>query len=896
MTTVEAIADPSFENDTGPTPSEWQLSLTDGADGRISWCQEAHSGGRALLVEKTNGLGSLTLTATKLVALRSETEYESAVYFQLRHWGYNATISFANQELDGEGKVLAERESPSYLLIPKYAPEQAWQRQWARWKSDPKAVAVRLVFRITGNATMLAFDDFELTASPPAIEHAMQGSADDEPYDEAAARAALAKRPPVTGSVQMVANRPLFVASDGTRSSLLYKHHGPSRYAGYARAGIHFQVCDADLDVTAGEKGYDFKELESNVLHVLSADPQAYVVLAISVNPSKKWAEVHPDDIWGTESGARAAAPFFEERPHPSYGSPVYREEVARGLTALGHYLRISEVGKVVVGFHFQGGNDGQFYEGTYSELDHSAGHRRGFQQWLREVYHDNVSALREAWGDPSVTFDTARICSEAERNAGDPFLRRRGKEQWVADCQHFHNLAPTRMLNEWAKVLRGAMGRPVFMTTWRPDAIHGHDVNIYAVSDLLDAPDGLDATVAVQEYYGWRQLGGPGGNDGTFGSFRLRGRAQVAEIDYRTYRAWMGGEWHQEQLGATLTPEGFRAQIRRDVGFSASHGMAAWYHDFGAWYDAPDLWPVIAESNSIMEWAHREDAPSPVAEMAVFIDEDIGWRINPKDFGRVWSSHNQQRWALNLSGVPYDLYFLDDIRNPNLPDYRVYLFLTSYTLTKAQAAAIQQRCRRTGKVLVIEGTPGIASPAYDDPVALVRELTDIVCTLLPKGTPLASAPIATCTDPIAAGLTDGFTSSGAADQWVLSPDDPQATAFGQFILAHRPSHALKRTNRGITVLLPPAQYYAGLTSQLVHNLATLGGIRTLGSTGQATYVGSGVAVCHRVQPGPTTVIFAEPVDLIDLDGTTVLARGVTKWDPDPAILDTAVVFYRAAR
>ena len=112
MPTVDAISDPSFESHAGPAPSEWRLSFTDGAEGRVSWCQEAHSGRRSLLVEKTNGLGSLILTATKLVALRSETEYESAVYFQLRHWGYNATISFANQELDGEGKVLAERESP----------------------------------------------------------------------------------------------------------------------------------------------------------------------------------------------------------------------------------------------------------------------------------------------------------------------------------------------------------------------------------------------------------------------------------------------------------------------------------------------------------------------------------------------------------------------------------------------------------------------------------------------------------------------------------------------------------------------------------------------------------------------------------------------------------------
>jgi hypothetical protein len=51
-----------------------------------------------------------------------------------------------------------------------------------------------------------------------------------------------------------------------------------------------------------------------------------------------------------------------------------------------------------------------------------------------------------------------------------------------------------------------------------------------------------------------------------------------------------------------------------------------------------------------------------------------------------------------------------------------------------------------------------------------------------------------------------------------------------------------------------------------------------------------------RIQPGPATVTFEEPVDLIDPeDGEMVLTRGVMQWEPQCEVNDTAVVFYRLA-
>jgi len=128
---------------------------------------------------------------------------------------------------------------------------------------------------------------------------------------------------------------------------------------------------------------------------------------------------------------------------------------------------------------------------------------------------------------------------------------------------------------------------------------------------------------------------------------------------------------------------------------------------------------------------------------------------------------------------------------------------------------------------------------------------------------------------------------------WLLSPEDPDAVVFGEFVFLNKPSHAIKYTDKGITLLIPPPQGYGGITPQLIHNLAELAGIKTMGSPGQVTFIGCGVAVCHRVQPGQAKVVFGKPVDLIDLDGKTILAEKVTTWEPRCKLLDTDLVFYK---
>jgi hypothetical protein len=292
------------------------------------------------------------------------------------------------------------------------------------------------------------------------------------------------------------------------------------------------------------------------------------------------------------------------------------------------------------------------------------------------------------------------------------------------------------------------------------------------------------------------------------------------------------------------------------------------------------------------MDWAYRDDTPEPTAELAVFVDEATGWTINPSYFQVIWDSHNRQRYPLNLSGIPYDVYFLDDISNPALPTYKAYLFITSFTLTRDQAEGILAK-RQPGIVLVFMGTPGLGSDDFQDPVALIKHLTGINCRLLPPGTAFASVPDKQCQNSIIQGLTGAFSGTGTSVMPVLSPDDPEAIIFGRFAETGLPSHAIKQAAGSSSIIIPQGQRFGGLTPQLLANIARLAGIRTVGTPGQCTYIGSGVAACHRIQPGPAAVTFEKPVDLIALDGKTLLASDVKRWEPQCDLLDTDIVFYQ---
>lgn len=909
-----ALPNPSFESGTIEDLRGWTVTACEGAQVKLSLTgRPVRSGSRALVIEKTNGPGYLLLHCTSPIAIKPATEYRCALHMRVIERQFGGRVYFVNEEMDGAGKITGVRYSPNHIWLPGFLPEGQWKRMWAQWTSAPTAATVNLRFAISGNPVKMVIDDLELIENPEIIKYTGKVQSSEKPYDEAQAKATLAARQAQPAAVRMIGGQPQFVIGKRAYPPLI--HNGSfwsptrSKFGGFARAGIHLHTLAVQLGPQEAENllwkypgELDFSYLDKMLHQIASADPEGQVIILVRCNLPRQWSLDNPDHVFTNEDGTRVVSDGHParlgtpEKPNEywpaSYGSPVAQAAMIGALQQLGDWLKDHEAGKLVVGWFIAGGNDGQFFNNNYGprSLDYSPGQLEGFRLWLREEY-GTAEKLREAWGDPQVSFETAKIATREQWRSAPLFHADKGPGRQVIDSVKFDNVAPARMVRRLAGTLKAAIGRPTFALTYYPDAIHDGGSNKYAVSELL-AGDEIDGATAVQQYGEWRNVGGTGCTNATWGAYRLRGKVHIAELDNRTYLSYMSGPvYDPEGLGAPLTVEGFRAQVVRDIAASCARGMGAWFYDMGGiWYDDPPLWEVIAEAQRMMEWSHRKEAPPPSAQVAVFVDEAAGVKINVDQYGLLHSSGHAARLQLNLSGVPYDVHLLQDIAHPKLSEYKVYVLLSAYSLTREQMAAIKSRCRKAGKTLVLCGLPGGASGDYPDPQKAFAELTGWKTETLPEKTPMTAVRVAPESDGLLKDVPEVLSYAASFQiPWII-PAEPRLKVLGEFVGSGKPSHVIERSPKGNLIYIAPP---GGFTPELLRNIAAEAGVRTLGTPGQATYLGCGVATVHRITPGETRVQFAAPVDLVDPLTGQVQARRVTEWTPEAELHETGMTWYR---
>jgi len=231
----------------------------------------------------------------------------------------------------------------------------------------------------------------------------------------------------------------------------------------------------------------------------------------------------------------------------------------------------------------------------------------------------------------------------------------------------------------------------------------------------------------------------------------------------------------------------------------------------------------------------------------------------------------------LNTSGVPYHHYLLDDVANPKLPDYRLYVFVAPYHLRPAVRQAINA-LKRDGKTLVFIHAPGVIGAA--DAASAIGEITGIKVRALPGETLLAPLPPAAASPLGTLGTLSICGLSGPA----FAVDDPAATTIG-VSPAGVPLAAMKSQGTWRSV------YFGGLgvSDELANRLARLSGAWVAAEPGDAVYANQYVATIHALYDGDKVVNLAGPSRVEDLTSHQVLAertteirlamkRGETRW------------------
>ena len=185
-----------------------------------------------------------------------------------------------------------------------------------------------------------------------------------------------------------------------------------------ASQGIHLFTIPIDVgwQPERTEKEVRFKNVDEETLALIKADNQALLMPRLSLNAPNWWCEQHPDELELFSDGNKDL--------YASWASRLWLQEACQALAEFVEHCRQAEYADHILGYHVCVGASGEWcYMGCMRDdiLDYSSSMQARFREWLLEKY-GTEDALRRAWKDENVTFDTACVPSKEEQLATNWF------------------------------------------------------------------------------------------------------------------------------------------------------------------------------------------------------------------------------------------------------------------------------------------------------------------------------------------------------------------------------------------------------------------------------------------------------------------------------------------
>lgn len=616
----------------------------------------------------------------------------------------------------------------------------------------------------------------------------------------------------------------------------------------------------------SGERRYDVLD---NALQIVAENaPDALILPRLIFSPLASWERAHPDEMTQYPDGERsdvslASRAFWEGEADEALRAAV--EHVAQGPHA----------GRVF-GFYLEHG-EWLFEKGR--GYDVSPANRAGFRAWLRQKYRRDQVALRAAWHDGTVTFDSAEIPSWPPPAGSTLFFSPR-EQRWT-DFHEYSSDTVAQVILRLGKAVKEASGSRSAVavsygyTLELPRAYSGH----LALGQLLASPN-IDILTGPVSYSG-RTPGGSATFPAPIESITLAGKLWVSEDDSKTYLA-------SDQTPDTYNPkiatlDGTRAVQARNFGAALARGTGvSWMDLWGeGWLDDREAWHGIAYLRHLADLSalrrHSETAadaaPVPEPDVAVLVDERSFFGVRADEFllGHLVS---QQRDALLRSGARVGFYLLTDLAKPDFPRTpKLLLFLNAYRIPGSVRAAIRERFQDGGRTLAWLFAPGALDQAGGD--AATKDLYEVVGMQLrqqPWGSKAGTQVLSSVRSP----LTDAVRGQKIGEETRFNPtyyvSDPKAQALGEYTQTGNPSLAVRKHARWQSVFLGEP---ASLTVALLRGLYRLAGVPIYTVDDDATWVGDRLICLHSAPGGGTTVFQAAEGALMDLlTGETLTSGG----------------------
>lgn len=859
--------------------------------------QQKAKDNKPALISK-QGADSVEITCPEM-KIEPQKEYKISIFYEVPEWNYGAIFNIKVQELEGSGgKRLptVHDHHPEFRSLLPSRPGEIIPR-YMKFKTTAQAQAVRIVLELKGNP-------FTIKLHRIAFEEAKRETADKAPYP-------YEKPMPMEEMLKIVASRPNAEAAVEKNSSRLnikvnnqiinpiihqrvYWEGEESLHRLFANAGVKIHTAPVRLgpynfgkqgitpSVWTGPGQYNFEVADREIERALRAAPDAYLIISLSLIPYPGWGETHPDDVICNEKGEKGVGSYVHNIAYrntlkdkavefwcPSLYSEVYKKETMDAIKAWMDHIKKTPYYKTIIGFNLIGGDDGQWggweRSGNNNAGDYSPAGVKAFRAWLKRKYL-TAENFQAAWSNKSLTFDNATVPPISQRFKGDSIFYDPLKERPAIDYFQFSCDEKCRTITWFAEQIKKEFGKQAIVGSYYEDGIYGRRNNLWFERERRNSPY-MDFFGAPLDYGPYRQAGWAGGVSAIFSSLKLHNKLFYTELDLRTNVSRRMSDYYDNNvIGLLKTEEDFNAVNRRETGLALSLGMSQWYYCMaGGSFYSPFAMAGIKESVKIYDWAVKNGKTQFHPDVAVFVDEECAGYVSSRFFNQViFPSTSTTRSALFLSGVPFDLYETGDLNNPELPQYKVYVFLNSYYIDAAGRNFINAKLKNSGKTLVWMHAAGYINEKRISPEN-ISSLTGIKIKTAGRAKAeklkvlglRSPEPHFQALLPVQGGQYEDINS----EKFIV--EDPEAVILGKYEAGGENAVALKKFPEWSSVYIATP---GGLGADLFSAIADYAGAyRILDKPGNMAVTNGSVLTLHGAAGGMNTVVLPFKCDVIDL-------------------------------
>ena len=567
----------------------------------------------------------------------------------------------------------------------------------------------------------------------------------------------------------------------------------------HGRLGMKvFQVGQTEETFLRPDGSLTFERTDKGVRRVLNLVPDAKILLYFRVAAMQDFCKKYPDETMKFGTGPVDNSGELHGRPlRPSPASLKLRQEVARYLKGLAGFVNKQPWAKRVVGIRVCYGTYSEWHSyGMYQAPDLSRPATLAFRKYLKEKYK-TAEALRKAWRDGKVTFDTAEVPTVQERWGKGGFFRDPATDAKVLDfydCYaHIHADLLLFMAKTAKELFPGRLCGAYYGYTLCNHPPEGSTVLLDKVvsSPYIDFLSSPPPYTPVARFAGGDYL-----SRGIASTFARYGKVLVIEDDSRFHHI----PGFTEKAISMRSPLESRMTMRRNMLNMLFEGCGTQFCDPcngkgsrpGA-FDDPAVDQGIRESLPVMKKALPLAADSGNGIAAVWNSmerlrhSDVPPRKAASILGNIVNSLTLPQ--LYRSGFTFDLLSMNDFLLTK-KKYKAVVFLNAFTLSAKERETIKAKVRKPGVTAVFFNGAGYVTPEGFSAKA-VSDLTGMKIAVDRQGKD-SSLKFAK------SGLS-GTSGRGTEERFYV--DDPAAQSFGVYVADKKVGAASKKLPGGAVTI-----------------------------------------------------------------------------------------------